>query len=308
MIPSPGRMIRTDISRSGRFAELTPPAAVLFALLIPHFNAHGKMQAEPYTVKGTVCPKVPYIVTELPYRPDEIEQIQAKYGITPRLVTDLLEEITEKTNVKWFLAPDGLRYLHSLNYAEHQKLIKRKGEDRLPSFTGEEVADLSDTTPGGIKSRTCTGGVAPEVEVEVEVEGEVEGEEGRREKGAATVQSDLAKAPLLRGAPGQVRTKGGTETKIGTEKIDPAYLDPTDPDDQKIIGQAKTLNLPVSKKTPRATLQTLIAAKTPVDFSNPTHYAMVKTLDNAGVNTDHLESLAQLQIAYEQHRTQQVGG
>lgn len=96
--------------------------------------------------------------------------------------------------------------------------------------------------------------------------------------------------------------------KIGTEKIDPAYLNPLDPDDLKIIDQAKALNLPVGKKTPRATLQTLIAAKTPVDFTNPTHYAMVKTLDTAGINTDHLETLHALTTAFEQHRIQQTGG
>ena len=302
MIPSPGRMIRTDISRSGRFAELTPPAAVLFALLIPHFNAHGKMQAEPYTVKGTVCPKIPYIVTEPPYRTDEMEQIHTKYGITPRLVTDLLEEITKKTNVKWFLAPDGLRYLHSLNYAEHQKLIKRKGEDRLPSFTGQEVADLSDTTTGHIKSRTCREQVAPEVEVEVEgSQDQSQGKEGRREKGSRTLRNaDEAAAPPAGGN----RTSASITEKIGTEKIDPAYLNPTNPDDLKIIDQAKTLNIPVAPKTPRATILTLIATKTPVDFSNPTHYAMVKTLDSAGINTDHLETLHALKAAFEQHRIQ----
>ena len=48
--------------------------------------------------------------------------------------------------------------------------------------------------------------------------------------------------------------------------------------------------------------------KTPVDFTNPTHYAMVKALDSAGINTDHLETLHALKTAFEQHRIQKVGG
>jgi hypothetical protein len=113
-------------------------------MLIPHYNAHGKMEANPYTVKGTIVPFVGFF--DIP------------------TITRCLHEISEKTNVKYFQV-DGCWYLHSLNYDEHQAL-KRKGRDYLPSYS-VEVPDKSGTTPGLIR---------PEVEVEVELEVEVERE------------------------------------------------------------------------------------------------------------------------------------
>ena len=139
---SEGRMIRKDISRSHRVAKLSAKALALFTMLIPHYNAHGKMDGNPHTIKGTVVPFITWF--DIP------------------TITRCLHEISEKTNVKYFQV-DGCWYLHSLNYDEHQAL-KRKGRDYLPSCPGV-VPDQSGTTPGLIR---------PEVEVEVEVEVERE--------------------------------------------------------------------------------------------------------------------------------------
>jgi len=135
-------MIRKDISRSRRVAKLSPDALALFAMLIPHYNAHGKMDGNPYSIKGTVVPFIDWL--DIP------------------TITHCLNEISEKTNVKYFQV-DGCWYLHSLNYDEHQSL-KRKGRDYLPSYS-VQVPDQSGSSPGLIR---------PEVEVEVEVEPEVE--------------------------------------------------------------------------------------------------------------------------------------
>jgi hypothetical protein len=135
-------MIRKDISRSHKVAGLSPKALALFGMLLPHYNVHGKMDANPHTVKGTIVPFIDWF--DIP------------------TITKCLHEISDKTNVKYFQV-DGCWYLHSLNYDEHQE-IRRKGRDYLPSYPG----------PVPDKSGSSTGEVPPEVEPEVEVEPELE--------------------------------------------------------------------------------------------------------------------------------------
>lgn len=147
---SEGRMIRKDISRSHKVAGLSPKALALFGMLLPHYNVHGKMDANPHTVKGTIVPFIDWF--DIP------------------TITKCLHEISEKTNVKYFQV-DGCWYLHSLNYDEHQE-IRRKGRDYLPSYPG----------PVQEKSGSSTGKVPPEVEPEVEVEPEPEVEPERDQK------------------------------------------------------------------------------------------------------------------------------
>lgn len=137
-----GRMIKKDISNSNKFASLTPHAAVLFAMLIPHFNSHGKMNGGPGFIKDEICPKIPYL--------------------TYKNIPELLQEITDKTNVKWF-EHDGRFWIHSINFlSDHQKLDDKKlGQDLLPTYSRVALELV---------------GHEVEVEVEVEVKEEVEGE------------------------------------------------------------------------------------------------------------------------------------
>jgi hypothetical protein len=110
-----GRLLCRSIAESERFASLSQRAALLFVLIIPHLDSFGKMQANPYTIKGMVCPKISYFSVE------EIGQC--------------LGEITRKTNLKYFFV-NGTWYLHALEFEQHQKLQKhRRGKDHLPSFT-----------------------------------------------------------------------------------------------------------------------------------------------------------------------------
>lgn len=132
-----GRMINKDISDSKGFAKLSPQAAALFCMLIPHYNPYGKLNGDPCYLKGEVCPRISYL--------------------TLRNIPDLLEEISDNTSVKWF-ENDGRRWIHSLNFlSEHQNIrLEKLGPDLLPNYSG--------TTPELGR---------PECECEGEGEGEV---------------------------------------------------------------------------------------------------------------------------------------
>lgn len=114
MIQSKGRMLRRDIRKSEKFAALTKESQVLFCLMIPHFNAHGKMNGESGFIKGECCPLIKWL--------DDAQ------------IHKSLSEITRKTNVKWFKF-GKLSYIHALNWSEHQDFNeKRIGPDNLPSW------------------------------------------------------------------------------------------------------------------------------------------------------------------------------
>jgi hypothetical protein len=179
---SEGRMIRKDISRSQRVAKLSAKALALFTMLIPHYNAHGKMDGNPHTIKGTVVPFINW------------------FDIST--ITRCLHEISEKTNVKYFQV-DRCWYLHSLNYDEHQAL-KRKGRDYLPSCSGV-VPDKSGTTPGLVR---------PEVEVEVEVEREVDQKHYVAPSGATPPGSSRKQKPKTEFADLAVKIVGYYEGQI----------------------------------------------------------------------------------------------
>ena len=135
-------MIRKDISNSRGFARLSPEAAVLFVMMIPHYNPFGKMNGHPGYIKGEICPYVPYL--------------------TEQNIPLLLAEINDKTNVKWFIHEDR-HWVHSINFrTKHQKLDSLKlGRDLLPDYpqpsrnlvpdysgtSRELVSDYSPTTP-----------------------------------------------------------------------------------------------------------------------------------------------------------------
>ena len=140
-------MITKAISESENISQLSPKALSLFCLLIPHFNAHGKMRAGDGYIKDLVCPLIPWL--------------------SQNSIPKFLTEISEHTAVKYFHDDKGLPYLQSLNWHNHQKLEEKKlGTDELPNYsdTYKEVGELSPTKDGE---------VALEVEVEVKEEVEV---------------------------------------------------------------------------------------------------------------------------------------
>jgi hypothetical protein len=130
-----GRMINRAIADSDKFAALTPEAAVLFALLIPWFNSHGKLNGGPGHIKDEICPKIPYLT----------------YENIPALLT----EISSKTNVKWFMS-GGRHWIHALKFnSEHQRLEKKLGIDKLPSYSPAPVADKPQTSTETVADKSA---------------------------------------------------------------------------------------------------------------------------------------------------------
>lgn len=117
-MPAKSRMITSDISVSDKLASLSPESLVLFFFLLPYFSVHGKMNGRPEYIKGEIVPKIKWL--------------------TVQKITKCLEEINEKTNVKWFVF-NGLYWLHSLNYKEHQPGLRRMGKDHFPDYSGSSV-------------------------------------------------------------------------------------------------------------------------------------------------------------------------
>jgi hypothetical protein len=112
-----GRMLNRDISDSKGFAKLSPPAAVLFCMLVPNYSPHGKMNGDPGYLKGEICPRIPYL--------------------TIKNIPGYLEEINECTSVKWF-EYEARMWIHSVNFlSEHQQInLDRVGPDLLPNYSG----------------------------------------------------------------------------------------------------------------------------------------------------------------------------
>lgn len=177
-----GRMIRKSISESEKIASLSPIAAVLFVMLIPHFNAHGKMPGGPGVIKDECVPLLPYLTYEnLP---------------------DYLQEISDKTNVKWFKC--GSKYwLHALKFnTEHQELRTDKmGADTLPNYPQSDI------------DRSCSGVVpdSPLREEGLKVEGLRE-EENLKPK-------TLSSSPLLEEKATEVESQPEQEAETTTEKL-----------------------------------------------------------------------------------------
>lgn len=117
-MPKPkGHLILKTIAESDSFAKLSPEAAVLFMMLIPHLDNYGKMQANPQTIKGTVCPKVRYLTTSI--------------------IEEALYEISQATDLKYF-KHEGIWYLHALKFDEQQNIrISRRGQNVLPDYNGQ---------------------------------------------------------------------------------------------------------------------------------------------------------------------------
>mgnify|MGYP001616199105 CR=1 FL=1 len=124
-----GRMIRKSISESQGFASLNEKAGVLFCMIIPHLNAYGKSNSGSGYIKDVVCPLISYL--------------------TIKNIPNLLKEISEKTNLKYF-EHEGRKWLHSISFLDrHQNLPKdRIGQALLPSYSG--------VTPELVQSRVSS--------------------------------------------------------------------------------------------------------------------------------------------------------
>ena len=123
------RMIHKSVSSSKKLASLSKESLILFTMLIPHFNAHGKLNGSPNFIKGEVVPRL-------------------KWATVP-IIGKCLQEISEKTSVKWYVV-DELQYLQSLKWTDYQTLRpERMGDDKLPDYSGSETG----LVPHEVKSK-----------------------------------------------------------------------------------------------------------------------------------------------------------
>lgn len=158
-------MLTQDISESHKIASLSKDSLILFFMIVPHLDSHGKINGEPHFIKGRIVPLLKYFT---------IDNIKVS-----------LREISKKTNMKWF-KKDGLSYIHSLSFTKHQNLNPKKiGRDELPSYYGVNPELVS-----------------PEVEVEVEGEVEVKDEvKSLNVKSVTTKATTLRAGPKPNGTP-----------------------------------------------------------------------------------------------------------
>jgi hypothetical protein len=130
-----GRMLNQGISDSKGFAALSPEAAVLFVMMIPHFDPYGKLNGDPGYIKGEVCPRIEYLPINR--------------------ISSCLQEINDRTNVKWF-SHDGRWWVHSTKFLiEHQKIdLNRCGSDLFPNYSGSTPELVENYTRPKSKSKS----------------------------------------------------------------------------------------------------------------------------------------------------------
>ena len=142
-------LLDSSISRDRGISSLSPEAAVLFFLILPNLNNHGKMDGDAFFIKGKCCRHIKYI--------------------NVKNIPGLLQEISRSTSVKWWEDSNGDAWIHAVKFSDYNKNLRadRMGEDRLPSYNNELNKDNSGTTPGELRDHSI-----PEVEGEEEEEGE----------------------------------------------------------------------------------------------------------------------------------------
>lgn len=120
-----------EISYSKKLASLSIKAYALYLTILPHLDSYGKMLAEPGIIKGQVVP--------------------LRNDISQEEIPLLLEEISQKTYMKWF-KKDGLLYIHDSKAAERYPSykLKKRGIDRLPSYNNSQALTEQNHTKQGI--------------------------------------------------------------------------------------------------------------------------------------------------------------
>jgi hypothetical protein len=143
-------LLSEAICRDRGVAALSPEAAVLFFMILAKVNAHGKMDGNIFTIKGSCCRYLDYItIEELP---------------------GLLREISQHTSVQWFADGEGNHWIHALKFGTYNSGLRRNrmGKDKLPSFSsinkGENaftpgvLPEYSRSTPANSRSTPSNSG------------------------------------------------------------------------------------------------------------------------------------------------------
>lgn len=115
-----GRKLHWKICISEQVADLDDPwAKLLFTWLIPTADNLGRMEGEPYQVKGLIFPY--------------------EEAMTPERVDELLTMLHEAGLIIWYRAK-RLRYLQLPRFAAHQKLVgNMKAESDYPEPSEQDI-------------------------------------------------------------------------------------------------------------------------------------------------------------------------
>ena len=152
-----GRKLHWKICVSEQVADLSSPwAKLLFTWLVPTVDNLGRMEAEPYQVKGVI----------FPYEEE----------MTPERIGELLQELHDAGLIIWYRAR-RLRYLQLPTFGAHQKLVgNMRAESDYPG-PGEEDIRAWETKMKAVYTTYArrTNGVSTEEEEEEEDKGEEEG-------------------------------------------------------------------------------------------------------------------------------------
>lgn len=101
-----GRMLKKAICRSRKMGDLpTDSARLLYVLMLPHLDIEGRLEADPYLIKGLIVPRL-------------------KDWDIPKIESCLAELV--KCKMILLYQNDGDRYLQYTKFKSHQKLYPSK--------------------------------------------------------------------------------------------------------------------------------------------------------------------------------------
>lgn len=176
-------LLSDNIGKDKGLSKLSPEACALFFLILGNLNPHGKMDGDPFTIKGKCCRHVEYIT---------IENLPA-----------LLQEITQHTSMKWFEDQEGNYWIHALKHGKYNRL-DRLGKDKLPSYLECPKDDSSGNTPGEHLERSRPSPPPFPPEGEGKGEGEAKGEaEGKEEAESEDERQATSDRPTDRSTDGE---------------------------------------------------------------------------------------------------------
>lgn len=124
-----GRVLKKQISQSRRLPQLkTDSARLLYTWIIPHLDIEGKLNANPFVIKGSVVPRLDHI--------------------TPELIDEYLLDM-HRVELITLYEVDGDRYLTLRKFGEHQNL-------RPDKEAKSTIPNICDGTPVQVQGNSGT--------------------------------------------------------------------------------------------------------------------------------------------------------
>jgi len=125
-------MLKKRISKSRKLAALkNDTGRVLWLMLLPHLDAEGRIEADPYIIKGTVCP---YIST-----------------LTLKTIETSLKDLHCNGLITGYTI-DGEDYLQYTRFDDFNRINRdREAKSHIPTFLPEQVWSNAGVTPCKVK-------------------------------------------------------------------------------------------------------------------------------------------------------------